>query len=417
MKKELIKKFENKKENIANNLFSKDISSYYYKIQSMELENYNKLDGYAEFMYDFGLFLTDINEYRKEENISKKVSDVELEVKFANSHIIQKNYFDDILKDKITMNDLYIYDCLQSYRKYEKLATNLSMLQNLENYKDNIRIKVNFGKSIPPIKELEIYYNKDLRLSLSDLEILKLKVEKALKLLPQVKIMFENYSPVLFKNMINDENGSVVDKVFVGATSFDIKNNQRYTDLSTWAKNNYKLHKRLKSKAKYSNKAKNELFELTNEYIKVGNEMFKIIKEYIMLTYEKILPIFGNYFGTKVDIDYLNHNYEWYMNDIDLFIKKLENAIVTINVAINKINNEKEAVNNEISRILLEVKKETNIEFNSAEEIINCNLFNIYQNAHLHLLAKDMDRAAMEEIKKSYGKVDDELVYRRIPLK
>ena len=412
MEKDLVIRFNNQKEKAIKDAIEPNMHDLEFKMKYIEAQNYGKLEGYVSYLYQYYLLLTSKEDYAKEnglENTDSKVLDKHFIEKFGTD----KNIFNNLLNDKISKRDKTVYNSLQS-AKGNIFIKQIEYLKNLIKAKENVRIAMNLD--LPSICGLESFVGKQ-KYTLSELEIIKDKLEETVNFLKRTYGIFENYSPESYINMKNDSNSNIVDKVYLVVHSFDVMGNEMFNRIKRWVDCNYPVYLKLRTISIFSKKYKEQRYKLTNEFIDVSKELFPIIEEYIVNIYKKLLPQFNSSISDKIDILYLNKNYENMMREIIDFINRINEQINLVDTAIKGVNYQRDSIDMEICKTLVSIKDNYFIEFTSDSDVLNFDPYETYGKVHLSMLAKDVDRMVSDDIINTYGKLADELVYRLIPLK
>lgn len=412
MEKDLVIRFNNQKENAIKDAIDPNMQGLEFKMKYIEAQNYEKLDGYVSYLYQYYLLLTSKEDYAKENGLESSDSEV-LKKHFIEQFGTDKNIFNSLLNDRISKRDKTVYNSLQSSKKASFLKQ-VEYLKNLIKDKEDVRITMHLD--LPSICGLESLIGKQ-KYSLSELEVIKEKLEETVDFLKHTYGIFENYSPESYMNMKKDSNYNIVDKVYFCTHSFDIMGDGEFNRIKKWVNLNYPLHKKLKLKSKISKKSREELYTLTYTFIDVSKELFSIIEDYIVSIYKKLLPQLNESLNDKIDILYLSKNYDNMRREICEFIIKINEQIDLINAAIKGVNYQRDSINMKICKALVYIKDNYFIEFTSDSDVLSFDPYETYGKVHLSMLAKDVDRMVSDDIINTYGKLADELVYRLIPLK
>ena len=412
MEKDLVIRFNNQKEKAIKDAIEPNMHDLEFKMKYIEAQNYGKLEGYVSYLYQYYLLLTSKEDYAKENGLENTDSEV-LDKHFIEKFGTDKNIFNNLLNDKISKRDKTVYNSLQS-AKGNIFIKQIEYLKNLIKAKENVRIAMNLD--LPSICGLESFVGKQ-KYTLSELEIIKDKLEETVNFLKRTYGIFENYSPESYINMKNDSNSNIVDKVYLVVHSFDVMGNEMFNRIKRWVDCNYPVYLKLRTISIFSKKYKEQRYKLTNEFIDVSKELFPIIEEYIVNIYKKLLPQFNSSISDKIDILYLSKNYENMMREIIDFINRINEQIKLVDTAIKGVNYQRDSIDMEICKTLVSIKDNYFIEFTSDSDVLNFDPYETYGKVHLSMLAKDVDRMVSDDIINTYGKLADELVYRLIPLK
>lgn len=412
MEKDLVIRFNNQKENAIKDAIEPNMQGLEFKMKYIEAQNYEKLDGYVSYLYQYYLLLTSKEDYAKENGLESNDSEV-LKKHFIEQFGTDKNIFNSLLNDRISKRDKTVYNSLQSSKKASFLKQ-VEYLKNLIKAKEDVRITMHLD--LPSICCLESLIGKQ-KYSLSELEVIKDKLEETVNFLKHTYGIFENYSPESYMNMKKDSNYNIVDKVYFCTHSFDVMGNDMFNKIKRWVDCNYPIYIKLRTISIISKKYREQRYKLTNEFIDVSKELFSIIEDYIVNIYKKLLPQFDKSISDKIDILYLSKNYENMMREIMDFINRINEQIRLVDTAIKGVNYQRDSIDMEICKALVYIKDNYFIEFTSDSDVLSFDPYETYGKVHLSMLAKDVDRMVSDDIINTYGKLADELVYRLIPLK
>ena len=405
----LISMFNSQKKSLIEEALNMDSNSLEYKLKSIEIENYNLLDGYISYLYNYYLLLTDKEAYAKEHGL-ESTDDESLKKHYIENFEKHNNVFNNHF---IPIREKIIYNYLQSSKR-ESFIKQIEYLKDLINAKNNAKITVDLN--LPSICGLEFFIGKQ-NYSISELEAIIDRLEDAVNYLKYIYKIFETYSPVTYMNMRKDSNISIVEKVFIEVNNFDIMGNEKFNRIKRWVNINYPLYKKLKFKSKFSKKSKKDLYELTYTFIYISKELFSIIENYIINIYKKLLPKLNKSISDEIDVLYLNKNYENMKREIIDFINRINEQLKLVDTAKEGINYKRDSVDLTISKELASISEKYSIDFTSDSDILSFDPYEIYSKVHLAMLVKKLDRMVTDNIINTYGKLSDEVVYRLIPLK
>lgn len=412
MKKNLTENVYQRIKNMRSRLINLEIGSYEFEKTLREFQNLISLKDYAEFLYNSGLLLTDINAYRNENNISPEKSDEEMKTEFIKANTSKQKIFDEIIYTPISASDLSIHKLMSTENGYTYLSNASYRVNSLLEEINSLTGNFSFGYNMP-IKGLEALESKDIKLSISELLDLKEKVKTARKRLPIIQNALLNYSPEFLDNILKDNYSNNVERLNAIFTIILLDPRDpvfdKYVDLRLKFKGLYEEYRKLTFKAKFSSKAKDRLHVVVNNIIDIYEEAVPLLKETITNRNAKLLSYFGTYFKNTTT------NYQ--VSSIDEFIDTLKSAMNKINAALDELLNQKDNKQEEIKQILKEVSEKSGIIVTDAEEFTTKDLFESYRKVNLRETARTLDRLSTKEIIESYGHVSDEHIYRIMPIK
>ena len=412
MKKNLTENVYQRIKNIRSRLINLEIGSYEFEKTLREFQNLISLKDYAEFLYNSGLLLTDINAYRNENNISPEKSDEEMKTEFIKANTSKQKIIDEIIYTPISASDLSIHKLMSTENGYTYLSNASYIVNSLLEEINSLTGNFSFGYNMP-IKGLEALESKDIKLSISELLDLKEKVKTARKRLPIIQNALLNYSPEFLDNILKDNYSNNVERLNAIFTIILLDPRDpvfdKYVDLRLKFKGLYEEYRKLTFKAKFSSKAKDRLHVVVNNIIDIYEEVVPLLKETITNRNAKLLSYFGTYFKNTTT------NYQ--VSSIDEFIDTLKSAMNKINAALDELLNQKDNKQEEIKQILKEVSEKSGIIVTDAEEFAAKDLFESYRKVNLRETARTLDRLSTKEIIESYGHVSDEHIYRIMPIK
>ena len=412
MKKNLTENVYQRIKNMRSRLINLEIGSYEFEKTLREFQNLISLKDYAEFLYNSGLLLTDINAYRNENNISPEKSDEEMKTEFIKANTSKQKIIDEIIYTPISASDLSIHKLMSTENGYTYLSNASYIVNSLLEEINSLTGNFSFGYNMP-IKGLEALESKDIKLSISELLDLKEKVKTPRKRLPIIQNALLNYSPEFLDNILKDNYSNNVERLNAIFTIILLDPRDpvfdKYVDLRLKFKGLYEEYRKLTFKAKFSSKAKDRLHVVVNNIIDIYEEVVPLLKETITNRNAKLLSYFGTYFKNTTT------NYQ--VSSIDEFIDTLKSAMNKINAALDELLNQKDNKQEEIKQILKEVSEKSGIIVTDAEEFAAKDLFESYRKVNLRETARTLDRLSTKEIIESYGHVSDEHIYRIMPIK
>ena len=412
MKKDLAEKITNKikrdRKSIREEL---ELDSFDFRKSLIELQNLLILKEYPIFSYDEGLLLTDIEGYRKENNIPEEMSDEEVRLAFARKYKDRIRKFEASISAPITESDIAIHRLMTTESKYKYLKDLQYRIKTLLDERDNLYATIP-GNEFMHIKTLEAL-EEDQVLYLDELLDLKNRIQLVLPTLPRLQDVIINYSPDFYRNVLNEDYENHVERLNAIFNLFHLSKQDPmyrvYDSFYQEFKPLYKEYQSLKMRAHFSKKAKARSQSVVNMLIAIYHEIVNLLSETITEREQALSNVFGQSFMELTTPERID--------TIDYYYRELCKIKSDLDDIIEDLSRQRDFKDGQIEQILIELREKTGIVVRNAVELATKDPFDSYKKVDYRSQAKTLENLSMKEIIESYGHVSDAYVYRIMPTK